>query len=176
MQADGIDRRDAHVVRWVHRAACGFPLRARVALHDLAAAAVVARPFRGKHERPLGSVDQLDAEMRLQLIDDLARAGLRNPVFVGSARKATPPDDITKHFERLDVHRRGNQTRISRDDNVAALYLWKEYETNIRPETKSMIRLSDFPGIGCRSIVGVNPIAFAKSLLAQRRLPTRPAA
>ena len=55
-------------------------------------------------ERPAGPVHELDAEALLELVDDLAHRGLRDPVGVGRPRETLVPGHIAEHLERLELH------------------------------------------------------------------------
>jgi hypothetical protein len=75
-----------------------------VSFYDLATAGVIDFAFRSQREGAFRAIDQLRAQVPLQLINHLTGPRLRNAVLLGGARKTAPADDIAKHFEGLKVH------------------------------------------------------------------------
>ena len=59
---------------------------------------------KGQLQRPGGAVDQLHPQPFLQLQDNLADRGLRQPVRLRSLRKTALPGNVTEHDERFNLH------------------------------------------------------------------------
>jgi hypothetical protein len=55
-------------------------------------------------ERTSGTVEERHVELVLDLLDRLARRGLRHAVGGGAARKAPEPDDVAVELQAVQVH------------------------------------------------------------------------
>jgi hypothetical protein len=75
----------------------------------------------GGQERTAGAVEQRGVELGLQLLDGLARRGLRDGIGGGPAGDAAQPDHVAVELQRLEVHG-PDRTTIS-NANVMFFYL-----------------------------------------------------
>jgi hypothetical protein len=60
--------------------------------------------FRGRLERPAGAVQELNVEVRLELLDRLARRGLGDPAQCAAARDAAEAHHVAVELQCLDLH------------------------------------------------------------------------
>ena len=108
---------DAHVVQphrinhgHAHRPAhqrsrrCDFRFRLFEVIQKDEASLKKLLSFRRHHEGSLRSIDQLGAELFLELADRLARCRLRNTMGGSSQREAAGPDNVAIKTERVEIH------------------------------------------------------------------------
>src|SRR5262249_36505832 len=62
-------------------------------------------PLLGGLERPPRPIEKLHVELRLELLDRLARGRLSDAALGGAARHAPEADHVAKELERLELHR-----------------------------------------------------------------------
>src|SRR5262249_56404854 len=63
-----------------------------------------ALPRLGRDQGPTGTVEEGHIELGLELLDGLARRGLRDAIARGGAGKAPEPHDFAKQLEGVEVH------------------------------------------------------------------------
>ena len=74
-----------------------------VAADHVNATLVVQATRLGELEWPARAVDQLHAQAFLQVVHQLAGAGLRHAIQLGRFREAAEPDDVAEHLEGLEL-------------------------------------------------------------------------
>lgn len=99
VQPDRVDRDHAHAAGNLLVQGPHLVLKRNVALHQFTAAFVIRFPLGSQHEGPLRAIDELHAQTAFQLVHHLAGTRLRNAVFFGRAREASPADDIAKNLQ-----------------------------------------------------------------------------
>jgi len=104
METDRVD--GGHPHRPFHPLLGGKQARARIveSLEEISTGLEEDLTRLGRDQGPPGTVEEGHIELGLELLDGLARRGLRDAIARGGAGKAPEPHDFAKQLEGVEVH------------------------------------------------------------------------